>query len=88
MPFEKGKIANPKGKKKGTKGKKPRQWAAFANYCLEGGLEKFQREMDKLQGKDFVHAFIDIMEFHKPKLSRTELSGATDNTIRIVDETK
>ncbi len=75
MPAKKGhkKIG---GRKQGTPNKKTEQWEAFAEYCLNGGLEKFQKEMNKLKGKDYVYAFTNLLEFHKPKLARTEIDNS------------
>lgn len=73
------------GREKGTKNKRTEQWEEFAEYCMTGGLEKFQEEMNKLKGEKFVHAFINIMEFHKPKLSRTQTEiEIPDNTVKVV----
>ena len=50
---------------------------------MNGGLEKFQQEMDKLEGKDYVNAFLNQLEFHKPKLGRTEVRHeVADETIK------
>ena len=80
--FKKGdpKIA---GRKKGTPNKKTAQWENFVEYCMNSGLEKFQQEMDKLQGKAFTDTFINLIEYHKPKLARTELTGDGGNAIEI-----
>lgn len=63
------------GKPLGTKNKKTAQWEVFSEYMLGGGLEKFQRELNSLEGDKFVRSMIDLMEFFKPKLARTELMG-------------
>lgn len=70
------------GRKKGTPNKKTEQWEKFSEYCLQGGLEKFEQELNKLEGKQYVDAFLTILEFHKPKLSRTTLEGG-ENPIRL-----
>lgn len=62
------------GRKKGAPNTKTAQWETFSRYCLEGGLKKFRQELDKLEGKDYVHAFTDLLEFHKPKLARSDSS--------------
>lgn len=81
MPkFEKG-HAKKGGREPGTPNKKSAQWEQFVEYCMNGGLEKFQKEMEKLQGKDYVIAFANLLEFHKPKLSRTEMQHEGSLTI-------
>ena len=83
MPFEKGKSGNPNGRKVGTVNKKTEQWKKFAEWFMESGIEKLQEEMDKLEGKEFVREFKDLMEYFQPKLSRTELTGSKDNPVSI-----
>lgn len=72
MPFKKGhkKVG---GRKEGSTNKKTAQWEAFAEYCLNGGLERFERELNTLEGKDYVNSFLSLLEYHKPKLGRTEV---------------
>lgn len=64
------------GRQKGVPNKKTAQWEAFSQYCMEGGLERFQKEMNALKGKDYVNTFVSLLEFHKPKLQRTTLEGS------------
>ena len=84
-------MAAPKGNKfagsrKGVPNKKTEQWEIFADYCVNGGLEKFQRELNALKGKHFVDSFTNLLEFHKPRLSRAEVKHEGDlvTTIKIV----
>jgi hypothetical protein len=79
--FKKGQSGNTKGKPKGTLNSKTEQWEIFADYCLNGGLEKFQKEMDSLKGKQFTDALTAILEFHKPKLARSDVNHSGDITI-------
>ena len=80
--FEKGHAG---GLRKGVKNKRTEQWETFADYCLNGGLERFERELNTLEGKDYVNSFLSLLEFHKPKLARTEVknSGQTKITVTI-----
>ncbi len=82
MPFEKGKEKTG-GRNQGVVNKKTEQWDIFATWCLEGGLEKFQEEMDKLSGKDFIKAYTDLLEYHKPKQARIEHTGEDGGNIQI-----
>lgn len=76
MRNEKGQFGKGnKGKPTGAKNKKTEQWEAFSEYCLTGGLDRFQKELNGLKGRQYVDAFLTILEFHKPKLARTELTG-------------
>jgi len=83
MPFKKGVTTNPEGRPKGAKGKKTVQWEVFSEYCLNGGLEKLETEIKSLEGKDYVNAMFQLLEYHKPKLARTEVTGADGEKMQI-----
>ncbi len=86
MPFTKGhKLA--RGRGEGTKNKKTLEWETFSKYCLEGGLERFAAELNTLEGRDYVESFLKLLEFHKPKLARTELK-TDDNRMMIIMDLK
>lgn len=85
MPFKEGKSGNPAGRKKGAKGKRTEHWEVFSRYCLEGELEKFRKELDKLEGKEYVTVFLQLLEFHKPKLARSVITEEDEKQItRII----
>ncbi len=81
MPFTKGKSGNPVGRKKGVKIKRTIQWEVFSKYCMEGGLEKFEKELNKLEGKEYITAFLQLLEFHKPKLARSIITEEDEKQI-------
>lgn len=72
------------GRKKGGKNEKTQQWETFSEYCLNGGLKRFEQELNSLEGKDFVNAFTTLLEFHKPKLARTEMKHEGEVTVKQV----
>lgn len=71
MPFTKGhkKIA---GKKSGSRNKKTLVLDSFAKAVIDGGMDKFQTEIKKLKGKDYINAYLALFEYVKPKLSRSD----------------
>ena len=71
------------GRKKGTRNIKTDQWKMFVKYCMGEGMEKFRTELNKLQGAQFIQRFTDLLEYHKPKLQRSELAGDPNNPIHI-----
>lgn len=81
MPFLKGHKLS--GSREGIKNKRTIEWETFSSYCLEGGLQRFKEELATLEGKDYVEAFLKLLEFHKPKLARTELK-TDDNRMMII----
>lgn len=75
------------GRTKNSKNKRTEQWENFAAYCFNGGLKKYQEEMDKLTGKDYVTAFNNTLEFHAPKLARTETTVEEKVTHIVIEKT-
>lgn len=83
MGFKKGQVTNPKGRPEGAVNKRTAQWEVFSEYMLNEGLAKFQQEVNKLQGKEFVIAMTNLMDFFKPKMNRTTHDGEITNTIVV-----
>lgn len=73
MKFEKGNKAS-KGRPKGTKNKKTQILEGFIHSILDGGAEKFHNEVMKLEGKDFINAYKDLLEYGMSKLARKEVT--------------
>jgi len=65
------------GRQQGTKNKKSLLLENFAQTIVEGGMERFQSELNKLSGKEYVNAFMALFEYTKPKLARTEVKNIT-----------
>lgn len=76
-PFKEGNPGRPPGPNKKTV-----VLDGFAKHIVEGGMDKFQDELNKLTGKDYVTAFMTIFEYVKPKLARTELTGKDGGPIK------
>jgi len=60
----------------------------FIRDICDGGRDKFRKELGKLEGKDFINAYMAMFEYYAPKLARQELTSPKDQpiTIRIVRE--
>jgi hypothetical protein len=73
MPITK-EQASANGKKgKGVKRNKTRQWDDIGTYLTVYGSERLLTELDALEGKEYVSAFKDILEYFKPKLARKDI---------------
>lgn len=88
MSAPKNNCFNPNGRPKGAKSKKTKQWEYFAEYCVEEGCERFSQELNSLKGKEYVQAFLNLMEFFKPKLSRVDgnVTSTTHYTMNALFE--
>lgn len=84
MPFKTGQKKLPNsGIKKGEKQKKTLILDNFAKDIVDGGMEKFRTELNKLTGQNYVYAYLSIFEYVKPKLSRTTIEGDGNNPLVI-----
>ena len=63
--------------------KKKEQWEKFALWFMGNGMEKMEQEMGTLEGKEYVQAMKDMLEYFKPKLARTELTGKDGKDLPI-----
>ncbi len=63
------------GRQKGGKNKNTLLLETFAVTIVEGGMERFQKELNKLSGKEYIKAYLTMFEYVKPKLARTEVKG-------------
>jgi hypothetical protein len=88
----------PKGKKppvkrpKGALNKKTilkravglQNWEGLKTFLETKGSTKMIKEIQKLKGKDYVHAVHAMMEYVKPKLTRVD--GKLNATLNLKDE--
>ncbi len=62
MPFKKGDPSiNRSGRKKGTPNKNTLILSGLINYLIDGGFDKFKSEINKLDGKDYIYAFMKLL---------------------------
>src|SRR5271163_2710843 len=82
----KGYAPNPGGRKKGSASKKTEILKKFTSDILNGGRQKFMVEMRKLEGKAYIDAYLALMEYSLPKMSRVESTNINidQNTIKEV----
>ncbi|MGB0431884.1 MAG: hypothetical protein ACPGLV_15525 [Bacteroidia bacterium] len=74
MPFtsETAKEAGRKSKRKGVPNKTTSEIRERFSAIIDGNIIKYQQELEKLEGKEFILAFNQVLEFALPKLQRIE----------------
>lgn len=77
--FLKGTSGNPNGRPKGTVTRKTAILQTFCDSILTGGGDKFKEELNKLEGKDYVQAYLALLEYAMPKMARIEHTGDADS---------
>lgn len=78
MPFEKGKEKTG-GRAKGVTNKKTKAFEVLKDSILGEHTERFNDEMSQLNGRDFINAYLNVLEFFAPKLSRQEMKAHVEN---------
>lgn len=71
---------------KGHKGYKPKgaisqksiAWQNLGEFITEGGAERLKRIMLECDDTTFMKAYIQLIEYFKPKQSRTEMEKTND----------
>ena len=82
--FEKGVSGNPKGKPKGAVSLKTQGWELLKESITSGLTDKFMQEMSKLDGQQYINAYLNVLEFFRPRLSRTESKVEQTNVEQVV----
>ncbi len=89
MPFPKGKSGNPKGRPKGAVNKASKEVKEFISDFLTTNRDEFLQRMEGLKDSEYVNAYLTMIEYAVPKLSRQQLTGSEEGegglTINIVN---
>lgn len=60
MGLKKGQCNNLKGRPKNSVNKNKALVTAFLNYVIDNGFDKFNKEINKLSGKEYIRVFLSI----------------------------
>lgn len=82
MPFKKGKSKTG-GKVKGTKNLKTQQWEELGKAIIEKHAERANKILATCEDDVFIENFNKLLEYFKPKLARTELTGQDGDAIQV-----
>lgn len=81
-------MAAPKGNKyspgrpKGSQNKETKEIRERLAKYISEHYSKFEAELNKLQGKEFVDRITSLLEYTTPKLNRTDLSN-DDGSLKL-----
>lgn len=89
----KGSTNNPNGRPKGSKNKATTDARKAVAKFVDGNVHRLERWLDRIAKDNPKHAFdcfMSVVEYHIPKLARTELTGENKGPVRvtIVDDIK
>jgi hypothetical protein len=83
MGLKKGQTNNLKGRPKGIPNKNTSVLPSFLDYLVDKGFDRFEEELNKLKGAEYVKAFLTIAKIMKH--SRTDLR-ANEKLIEIFNK--
>jgi hypothetical protein len=75
MPFEKGHSGNPAGRPRGAGNKISTQLRQSINAFLEDNMETVLAEWKKLEGRDKVNFWRDLLRYSIPQLQSIEMQS-------------
>lgn len=70
-------------KPKGAVSKKTEQWKMIGEYLANEGAERFAKVMIDSEDKEFMQYYRDILEYFKPKLSRSDQNNTGELNINV-----
>jgi hypothetical protein len=88
MAQAKGKTGNPNGRPVGSKNAKTEQWEALGHALVTKHSERANRVLDSLSDMDFMDQYGKLLEYFKPKQSRSVVQQEGTQTIDIVIKRK
>ena len=80
MPFQKG---NTEASKKGTHNK-TKEWEELGDAIKTRHSNRFNEILDTLPDEKFVDKYLQVLEYFKPKLARTENKHEGDLTVTTI----
>jgi hypothetical protein len=72
------------GRVKGSENKATGELRDFISHLVNENKDKLQNDLDMLEPKERVDAFIKLLEFTTPKLQRTQLEGDITHKNHVV----
>lgn len=75
------------GKKKGSKNLKTIEWEQFGRTVIDGNLQQVQDYMNSLDGKNNFEAWLKLIEYFKPKLTRSDVNQNNSGSLIIIQKT-
>lgn len=82
MP-SKGQVNNPNGRPKGSKNERTEQWENLAEAIVTKHADRFNAALDKLDDKDFISSYIQVLNYFKPKYQSTEHNVGESSKITV-----
>lgn len=87
MTFEQGTTGNPRGRPPGSANRATVNAREAIAAFVEGNVERLNGWLDAIaeeSPKEAFQCFMDVVEYHIPKLARTEHTGQDGEDIKVI----
>lgn len=84
MAFKKGESGNPTGRPNGAVNKKTEMWNQLGEYVVTSGAQRAMTILGDMDDEDFLHYYLTMLEYFKPKQARQTIVGESDAPVQII----
>jgi len=84
MGLPKGKTNNPKGRPVGSQNERTIMWQQLGEYVVTQGAERAMTVLHSMDDEDYLHNYLMILEYFKPKQARTVHAGDSEAPVQII----
>ena len=84
MAFTKGKSGNPSGRPVGALSEKTKMWEQLGEYVVTSGAERAMAILASMDEAEFLHYYLTMLEYFKPKQARTQVVGDREAPVQII----
>ena len=71
-------------KPKGAVSEKTRMWEELGNYVVTSGAERAMAILASMDEAEFLHYYLTMLEYFKPKQARTQVVGDREAPVQII----
>jgi len=84
MGLPKGKTNNPKGRPVGSQNERTIMWQQLGDYVVTQGAERAMTVLHSMDDEDYLHYYLTMLEYFKPKQARTVHAGDSEAPVQII----
>lgn len=84
MAFKKGESGNPTGRPNGAVNKRTEMWNQLGEYVVTSGAQRAMTILSDMDDEDFLHYYLTMLEYFKPKQARQTIVGESDAPVQII----
>jgi hypothetical protein len=71
-------------KPKGALSKKTEMWNQLGDYVVTQGAERAMTVLHSMDDEDYLHHYLAMLEYFKPKQARTVHAGDSEAPVQII----